>query len=83
MPGENSPVCGTRYYRIDRRQVHLMKFVLEGYDGLAVMRTVDPRQGLVALHIPPGCEADVDMIIEDLRGHMRIEAADVVGKETP
>ncbi|UCD88347.1 MAG: DUF4911 domain-containing protein [Desulfobacterales bacterium] len=43
-----------RYYRIDRRQIHFLKFVLEGYDGVAVLRTIDPSEGLVVLHIGPG-----------------------------
>jgi hypothetical protein len=62
-----------RYYRIERHKMHYLKFILEGYDGVAVMRTLDPRAGLVVLHIGPGCEREVDMIIEDLKSHMLIE----------
>ena len=67
--------CIQQYYRVDRREIHYLKFILEGYDGLAVMRTIDPQAGLVVLHIPPGCEKDVDAILEDLKGHIRIEAS--------
>lgn len=63
-----------RYYRIDRRAIHYLKFILEGYDGVAVMKTLDPQEGLVVLHIGPGCEREVDMIIKDLQSHMAIEA---------
>jgi len=62
-----------RYYRIDRREIHFLKFILEGYDGVAVVRTVDPPAGLVALHIGPGCQGVVDMIIKDLEREIRIE----------
>ena len=62
-----------RYYRIDRTQIHFLKFILEGYDGVAVLRTVDPSEGLVALHIGPGCQEMVDIIIQDLRRGVRIE----------
>jgi hypothetical protein len=62
-----------RYYRIDRRQIHFLKFVLEGYDGVAVLRTIDPSEGLVVLHIGPGCQSMVDMIIQDLQRQVRIE----------
>jgi hypothetical protein len=64
-----------RYYRIDRRQIHFLKFVLEGYDGVAVLRTVDPQQGLIVLHIGPGSQSIVDMIIEDLGKQIKIEPA--------
>lgn len=62
-----------RYYRVDRRQIHFLKFILEGYDGIAVLRTMDPQEGLVVLHIGPGCQSIVDMIIQDLQRHIRIE----------
>jgi hypothetical protein len=62
-----------RYYRIDRRQIHFLKFILEGYDGVAVLRTIDPERGLVVLHIGPGCQDTVDMIIHDLQRDIRIE----------
>ena len=62
-----------RYYRVDRGQIHFLKFVLEGYDGVAVLRTIDPQEGLVVLQIGPGCQSMVDMIIQDLQRHIRIE----------
>jgi hypothetical protein len=62
-----------RYYRIDRRQIHFLKFILEGYDGVAVLRTIDPSEGLVVLHIGPGCQSMVDIIIQDLQRQVRIE----------
>jgi hypothetical protein len=66
--------CLKQYLRIDRREIHYLKFILEGYDGLAVMRTVDSQAGLVVLYMPPGCEKDVNAILDDLKNHIRIEA---------
>ena len=66
-----------RYYRIDRKEIHYLRFILEGYGGVAVMRTLDPQKGLVVLHVGPGCEEEVDIIIHDLQRHMRIEATHV------
>jgi hypothetical protein len=62
-----------RYYRVDRRQIHFLKFILEGYDGVAVLTTIDPSEGLVVLHIGPGCQSMVDVIIQDLQKQVRIE----------
>ncbi len=66
-----------RHYRVDRRQIHFLKFILEGYDGVAVLRTLDPQEGLVVLQIGPGCQSVVDMIIDDLQGHIRIEPVEL------
>lgn len=65
-----------RYFRIDRRQIAFLKFILEAYDGIATLSTVDPLQGVVCLDIPPGCESDVQALLQDLGRQMRIEAAD-------
>ena len=67
--------CLRRYFRIDRQQIHYLKFILEGYDGVAVMRTVDSQKGLVVIHVAPGCEFEVNGIINCLKRHIRIQAA--------
>jgi hypothetical protein len=61
-----------RYFRIDRRQIAYVKFILEAYEGLAVLSTVDPERGVVKLHIAPGCEDDVAGILSDLGNHLMI-----------
>jgi len=45
---------------------------------MAVLRTVDSRQGLVVLYIAPGCEEEIGKILVGLREEIRIEAAPVV-----
>jgi hypothetical protein len=50
-----------------------MKYIVEAYDGTALLRTVDPEAGIVALHISPGCEPVVDMILNDLKREIMIE----------
>jgi len=62
-----------KYYRIGRSEISFLKFVVEAYDGTAMVRTVDPEAGIVALHIAPGCEALVDMILNDLKKEILME----------
>ncbi len=64
-----------RYYRIDRRQIAFLKFILEAYDGIATLSTIDPRRGIISLDIAPGCESEVEMVLKDLGRQMLIEAA--------
>jgi len=59
--------------RVDRREIAYLRFIFEGYDGLAVLTTIDPQAGLVALHVPPGCESDVEEILQGLREEVLIE----------
>jgi hypothetical protein len=42
----------TFYLRIRPDRISLLRFLLEGYEGLAVLSTVDVRRGLVRLLVP-------------------------------
>ena len=64
-----------KYYRVDRRKIAFLRFIFEGYDGLAVLTTLDPRQGQVFLSIAPGCEKEVEIVLEDLKKDMLIQEA--------
>ena len=44
----------TFFLRIRTDRISLFRFLLEGYDGLAVLSTVDGQQGLVRLIVPKG-----------------------------
>ena len=65
-----------KYYRVDRRKIAYMKFTIEAYEGVGLLSTVDSGSGLVVLHIPPGREAEVDVIISDLKNDILIEPAE-------
>jgi hypothetical protein len=45
--------CSTIYLRIDRQRISYLKFILEGYDGLGILSTVEPKDGLVKITLPP------------------------------
>jgi len=62
-----------KYYRVDRRQIAYLRFIFEAYDGIAFLRTLDAQKGIVVLHIAPGCEADVEFVLNDLHKHIMIE----------
>ena len=71
------PKASTRLkLRVDRREIAYFKFILEAYDGVALLSTVDPHLGTVELLIGPGCEDDVDRIVKALSGRIRIEIRD-------
>jgi len=44
--------CHALYIRIAPPRIALLKFLLEGYDGLAVLSTDDKKTGLVRLLVP-------------------------------
>ncbi|MFC1513228.1 DUF4911 domain-containing protein [Thermodesulfobacteriota bacterium] len=47
-------------------RIHFLKFILEGYDNLAMQSTVDARQGLVELRYPLALEKEVLALVDSL-----------------
>ena len=62
-----------KYFRVDRKKIAFLKFIFEAYDGIVTITTVDPDQGVVLFYIAPGCENDVEMILQDLKKDIMIE----------
>ena len=54
-------------FRVNREDIHYLRTTIEAYDGMAVVRTVDPAQAVIELLIAPGCEEWISRLIEALR----------------
>ena len=57
---------------MDRREIAFIKFIFEAYDGIAGMRTINPAKGIIELRIAPGCEEQVERILQDLKKEILI-----------
>jgi len=64
-----------RYYRMDRRRIALFRFLLEAYDGLAALRTLDAATGNIVLYLSASREAELDEMIDGLPEDIRLETA--------
>ena len=62
-----------KYLRVDCREISFLRFIFEAYDGIAIITTIDSESGIVLLTIAPGCEDDVEMILQDLKKDIMIE----------
>ena len=71
-----------RYYRVDRREIAFIKFIFEAYDGIAGIRTTDPAKGIIRLHIAPGCQEQVEQVLQDLKKEILIRRL-ATGAEAP
>jgi len=64
----------SRYFKVHRKDIAYFKFIVESYEGMAVIRTKDPHEAIVELMVAPGWEKDVDEVLEGLRQEIPIEA---------
>jgi hypothetical protein len=63
----------SRFFRVRREDIAYFKFILESYEGMAVVRTKDPHEAIVELMVAPGWEEDLEEVLEGLRGEIPIE----------
>ena len=63
----------SRYFRLHRKDIAHFKFIIESYEGMAVVRTKDPHEAIVELMVSPGWEKDVDEVLEGLSREIHIE----------
>jgi len=53
--------------RVEPSEIGYINAILEGHEGLSIMRTADPRLGIVCFWVPRGQRAEFDAMIDALR----------------
>ncbi len=53
-----------RFYKIRPEEIHYLTFIIEAYEGLAVVSTIDRKAGIIKLDISPGQEDIIDLLVE-------------------
>lgn len=69
-----APVC--RYFKVAHRDMVFLKFILEAYEGMNVMSTVDNKAGIIRIAIMPGFVADMDALLAELGRQVAMEPAE-------
>jgi Domain of unknown function (DUF4911) len=55
-----------KVFLVDRSEIAYLRMTFESYDGMAVVRTLDPRKALIEVLIAPGCFDLVEQLVQDL-----------------
>ena len=54
-------------YLVDKTQIGFIKFIFEAYEGVAVITTLDPKEGRVRLSIAPDLADEALEIVQELK----------------
>lgn len=65
-----------RYFKVRHRDMVYLKFILEAYEGMNVMSTVDNVAGIIRVAIMEGFEADVDGLLAELGRQVAMDAVE-------
>jgi hypothetical protein len=69
--------------RVDRHEINYIRVTLESYDGMAVVRTMDPEEAVIEILIAPGCETLIEDLLEALRRDENIKIEDLTNNASP
>lgn len=58
------------YLRLRREDIALLKFVIESYEGIGIVRTLDRKRATVVILAMPDCLAHVRAVLDSLRDEM-------------
>ncbi|SHI80347.1 protein of unknown function [Desulfatibacillum alkenivorans DSM 16219] len=58
--------CNLHKYRVDPREIHFIRFIMEACDHVAVVSTLDVKSGLISLSVPPDREEEAEEIMNSL-----------------
>lgn len=71
------------YFQLGKQQIALLRFLLESYDGLVFLRTLDNRLALVELAWPPSRAVDALALIAALEQELGMQPASVPAEIPP
>jgi hypothetical protein len=52
-----------RYFQVDRRNLAYLKFIIEAYEGMAIMSTVERKGAIVSISSPACFSEDIDHLL--------------------
>ena len=59
-------------FRVNRRDINYLRVTIESYDGMGVVRTIDPQAALIEVQVAPGCEDFFSELVNSLVKDERI-----------
>jgi len=65
-----------KWLKLKRKDIVLVQFIIEGYEGLATVTTIDSRAAIIQVAIMPDFVSDVMCILDSFKKQLPIEEID-------
>ncbi|KUG24489.1 hypothetical protein ASZ90_005702 [hydrocarbon metagenome] len=62
-----------KYYKLKRKDISIIQFIIEGYEGMATVTTTDPRAAIIQVSIIPDFLSEIKNVINDLKNKYQME----------
>jgi len=63
--------CSMLQLQILPERIHFLKFILEGYDGLAILSTESAEHGIVTIRYPSENEGDLKNLLKSIESQIK------------
>jgi hypothetical protein len=54
-------------YRVERKDISYLSWIIQSYEGIAIVKTIDPYKAIIELQISPGCEDIIFELLDALK----------------
>ena len=62
-----------KYYELKRKDISFIQFIIEGYEGMATVTTIDPHTAIIQIAIIPDFILEMSDVINDLTNKYKME----------
>ena len=61
-----------KLFKLNRHNIAVVQFIIEGYEGMATVSTIDPHTAIIKISIMPDFISEINGLIEALKNKYRI-----------
>jgi len=62
-----------RFFQLPKDRIVEFIFLLEGYDGVGIVRTLDRDRGMIEVLIAPGMEKDFNLFLRSISSDLQVK----------
>lgn len=62
-----------KYFRLERKDIVLVQFIIEGYGEMAAVKTLDSRKAVIRISIIPDFMSDMSGLLDYLKDKYKME----------
>ncbi len=62
-----------KWFKIKRNRIAQVQFIIEGYEGMAMVTTMDPQAAIIQVSIIPDFFYDITNLLENLKNEYELK----------
>ncbi|MEN6331624.1 MAG: DUF4911 domain-containing protein [Smithella sp.] len=73
MINVNHKIMIIKWYKIKRNKIAVVQFIIEGYEGMSTVTTMDPHAAIIQVSIMPDFLQEIMALMESLKNKYHLE----------